>query len=103
MSRWLSGLALVALVGLLPAEPASAQTVPGIVAAWGFDEGSGTVAGDLSGNGRTGSIVGATWTTQGRFGRALVFNGTTSWVRGPSLTLGPAFTLMAWVLNPTRT
>jgi galactose oxidase-like protein/concanavalin A-like lectin/glucanase superfamily protein/Big-like domain-containing protein/Kelch motif protein len=74
-----------------------------LVAAWGFDEGSGAIADDRSGNRNAGTVVGAAWTTQGRFGGALVFDGTTSRVTGPSVTLGPAFTLMAWVLNPTRT
>ena len=48
-------------------------------------------------------MIGGVWTPQGRFGGALVFNGTSARVSGPSISLGPAFTLMAWVLNPTRT
>jgi galactose oxidase-like protein/concanavalin A-like lectin/glucanase superfamily protein/Kelch motif protein len=96
-------LVLLGLVAFLFGGPASAQTEPGLVAAWGFDEGSGGIAGDSSGNRNAGTVVGAAWTTQGRFGSALVFNGTSSRVTGPSVSLGPAFTLMAWVLNPTRT
>ncbi|AQT67159.1 Alpha-amylase/pullulanase [Anaerohalosphaera lusitana] len=42
---------------------------------WAFDEGTGSTAGDSSGNGNDGSISGATWTTQGRDGDALVFDG----------------------------
>src|SRR5207253_3097978 len=52
------------------------SAVPGLVAAYSFNEGSGPTVGDSSGNFRTGTIVGATWTTAGRFGKALVFNGT---------------------------
>src|SRR5256884_1321825 len=96
-------LGVLGLVAFLSGGSASAQTEPGLVAAWGLDEGRGTIAGDRSGNGRAGTIAGAGWTTEGRFGSGLVFNGTTSYVRGPSVALGPAFTLMAWVLNPTRT
>ena len=46
-----------------------AQTLPaGLVAAYGFNEGSGSsTTADLSGNGNTGTISGATWTTSGRY------------------------------------
>jgi hypothetical protein len=49
------------------------RQIPGLVAHWSFDEGSGTTAGDDSGNGLHAKIVGAEW-TQGRFGKALYFN-----------------------------
>ena len=98
-----AALILAGLMLLLLGVPASAQAPSGLIAAWGFNEGNGTVAGDGSGSGNAGSVSGAAWTTQGRFGNALVFDGATSRVTGPSITLGPAFTLMAWVLNPTRT
>src|SRR5262249_27498968 len=47
---------------------------PGLVAAYAFDEGSGTTVADASGNGNTGTVVGAAWSTSGKFGNALVFN-----------------------------
>src|SRR5689334_18074399 len=47
--------------------------IPGLVAAYGFDEGSGTTAVDASGNGLNGTLAGQTWTT-GRYGGALAFN-----------------------------
>ena len=43
----------------------------GLVAAYGFDEGSGTTVTDQSGNGNTGTITGATWTATGKYGNAL--------------------------------
>jgi hypothetical protein len=43
----------------------------GMVAHWTFDEGSGTVAVDHSGNKHDGQISGGTWLTSGRFGGAL--------------------------------
>jgi hypothetical protein len=46
---------------------ASAQ--PGPVAAYSFNEGTGTTVGDASGNGHDGVISGATWSTTGRFAR----------------------------------
>jgi hypothetical protein len=42
---------------------------------WSFDEGSGTVAFDSSGNGNNGVVYGATWVT-GKFGSALSFDRT---------------------------
>ena len=49
------------------------------MAAWDFDEGSGTVATDSSGNGHNGTIVDATWET-GKQGSDLLFNGVSSYV-----------------------
>ena len=54
--------------------------ISGLVAAYGFNEGSGTVVTDLSGNGNNGTITTATWSASGKFGSALSFNGTNSWV-----------------------
>ena len=74
----------------------------GLVAAYAFDETSGTKVHDLSGNGNEGVISGADWTADGRFGSALSFDGASSLVQVPSsasLNLGSAMTLEAWV-NP---
>jgi hypothetical protein len=71
-----------------------------LVAAYSFDEGSGTSAFDLSGNGNTGSVEGASWTTSGKFGSALSFNGSSARVRvadSASLDLTSAATVEAWV------
>jgi Protein of unknown function (DUF4038)/Concanavalin A-like lectin/glucanases superfamily/Putative collagen-binding domain of a collagenase len=73
---------------------------PGLVAAYGFDEGSGTVVSDVSGNGNNGTISGATWTRRSKYGRALRFNGTSALVTVPnsaSLRLTGGMTLEAWV------
>jgi hypothetical protein len=73
---------------------------PGLVAAYNFNEGSGSTVTDLSGNGNTGTISGATWTTSGKFGGALSFNGSNSWVTvndSASLDLTNGVTLEAWV------
>ena len=72
----------------------------GLVAAFGFEEGTGSTTADASGNGNTGTISGATWTTQGRFGQALSFNGSSSRVSvaaAASLNLGAAMTLEGWI------
>ncbi|HTF13208.1 MAG TPA: LamG-like jellyroll fold domain-containing protein, partial [Burkholderiales bacterium] len=75
----------------------------GLVAAYGFNEGTGTAVADASGRGNTGTINGAAWTAEGRFGAALSFNGTDNVVLVPSstsLNLSSAMTLEAWV-RPT--
>jgi hypothetical protein len=79
------------------------STVPsGLVAAYGFEEPSGTTALDASGNALNGTILGTTRTT-GRFGNALSFNGATDWVTvadAAPLHLSSGMTLEAWV-RPT--
>ena len=46
----------------------------GLVAAYGFNEGTGGAVGDASGNGNNGTASGTTWTPTGRYGKALTFN-----------------------------
>ena len=77
----------------------------GLVAAYGFDEGSGTTTADRSGNGNTGTVSNTTWAgaSAGKFGNALSFNGTNAWVTvasSSSLALTTGMTAEAWV-NPT--
>ena len=75
---------------------------PGLVAAYSFDAGSGTVLTDVSGNGNNGTINGASWTA-GHDGQALSFNGTSNVVvvnDSASLDLTNGMTLEAWV-RPT--
>ena len=77
----------------------------GLVASYGFNETSGNAVTDVSGSGNHGTLSGATRTTSGRFGSALVFNGTNALVNVPdanSLDLTGAMTLEAWVF-PTAT
>jgi hypothetical protein len=81
----------------------SNQGPPGLVAAYGFNEGSGTTTADASGNANTATIAGAAWNVSGRFGRALSFDGVSDLVTIPdasSLDLTTGMTLEAW-LNPS--
>jgi hypothetical protein len=73
-------------------------TLPqGLVAAYAFNEGVGSTVVDVSGNGRTGTISNATWTGAGKYGGALYFNGTTSYVNlGAFDVPGSALTISAW-------
>jgi hypothetical protein len=77
----------------------------GLVAAYPFDAGGGRTAVDASGKGNTGAIRGASWTSAGRFGRGMRFDGAGEVVRVPgsaALNLGTAMTLMAWI-RPSET
>ena len=69
-----------------------------IVAEWDFDEGSGSIAKDATGNGNIGTIIGGSYTT-GMYNTALSFNGNSTYVnvpKNPALT--PAsMTVGAWI------
>jgi Concanavalin A-like lectin/glucanases superfamily len=72
----------------------------GLVAAYSFNEGAGTGVADASGGGNAGSIGSAAWTTAGKYGNALSFNGSSARVTvpdSPSLRLTNGMTLGAWV------
>ena len=75
----------------------------GLVAAFGFNEGTGTATADTSGLANNGTATNTTWNAAGRFGQALTFNGTSSSVTvadSNSLDLASTLTVEAWV-NPT--
>ena len=85
-----------------PSPSTSPTPVPGLVAAYGMDEASGTTVADSSGHGNTGTARNTTRVTTGKYGRALSFNGFSSEVvvnHSASLRLTTGMTLSAWV-NP---
>jgi prepilin-type N-terminal cleavage/methylation domain-containing protein len=84
------------------ATPTPTTTTVTPLVAWGFNETSGSVANDSSGNARNGTISGALHTASGKYGYGLTFNGTNSKVTGPSLALTNKFTFMTWVNNPAN-
>jgi hypothetical protein len=87
-----------------PPPPPPPPPVPGLVAAYSFDENAGTTIADASGHGNTGTVSNTTWSSTGHSGSALSFNGTNSWVTVPdsaSLDLTSGMTLEAWV-KPTQ-
>jgi chitodextrinase len=74
--------------------------VSSLVAAYGFNEGSGTTTADASGHAITGTLVNSTWNTSGKYGKALSFNGTSGYVdmgNPTAFQLTGSITLSAWV------
>ena len=78
-----------------------------LVAAYGLDEGGGSIAEDASGNSNNGTVLGGVWTTSGRFGNALSFDGTKKGrvdiSSSASLDLQNGMTLEAWVYVTKKT
>ncbi len=87
----------------LAIEELETRSVPtaGLVAAYNFDQGSGSVLTDVSGNNNNGTITNAPWVTNGKFGGALSFSGAlnslVSIPNSSSLQLTTGMTLEAWV------
>ncbi|PJE64483.1 MAG: hypothetical protein COU90_03515, partial [Candidatus Ryanbacteria bacterium CG10_big_fil_rev_8_21_14_0_10_43_42] len=87
----------------LAAGTASAQDITsGLVGHWTFDEGSGTVAGDSSGLGNTGTLTnGPVWGV-GKVGGALSFDGSNDYIDAGSNAIlddMSVFSFSAWI-NP---
>lgn len=84
------------------ATSSSGGLTAGLVGHWRFDEGIGPVAGDSSGNNRTGSIFGPGWSwIPGRFGSALHFssNDEVNVLGLPQAT--ESYSVSAWLLVAT--
>ena len=77
----------------------------GLVAYWSFDEGSGNIAYDSSGNNINGNIEGANWTT-GINGSALNYDGIDDYVEINSLTYDinddQIGTISAWIYRTSQ-
>ena len=92
--------ALKARLVLLALESRDLPSNTGLVAAYNFSEGHGTTIADASGHGNTGTLSNVAWSSAGKFGNALSFNGTNSIVNIPdsaTLDLTNGMTLEAWV------
>src|SRR2546425_857338 len=96
-----SALSAAASAATLPPPPA--DTSSGLGLSYKFDEGSGSLATDSSGNGNTGSLLGGTTWTAGQLGQALNFDGVSGNVTASTTTalnLSPTLTFAAWI-NPS--
>ncbi len=71
----------------------------GLQAAYGFEEGSGTTVGDISGKGNVGTAAGTTWIAGGRYGKAIgLGSGAMVTVNdSATLDLSSGMTLEVWV------
>ena len=70
----------------------------GLAASWAMDEGNEGYIYDSSGNNSTGTISGATWTTSGKYGSALSFDGNDYVNLGSPASLAVAnTTIEAWI------
>ena len=76
------------------------RVIDGLVSAWHFDEGSGTTVYDSSGNNNDGTIYGASW-VDGKFGKALNFDGADDYVSDGSNINVSALSVECWV-NPAE-
>jgi hypothetical protein len=75
-------------------------TSPNLVAYWKFDESSGIIASDSSGNGKTGTLYnGPVWSNLGKVGNALSFDGVNDYVEilHPTGNLVGPLTFAAWI------
>ena len=91
---------LLGITSILPCVSAGAFDPGTAVGVWLFDDGSGEIAIDSSGNGYDGTLTGAPQWAQGKFGMALDFNGFGDIVEIPGF--GEALpseevTIMAWI------
>ncbi|MHC4204234.1 MAG: LamG-like jellyroll fold domain-containing protein [Planctomycetota bacterium] len=69
-----------------------------LVGLWRFDENSGTIAHDASGNGHDGTLVGDPKWAPGKIGEALDFDGEDDLVElGAFDVIGPGITLAGWI------
>jgi hypothetical protein len=87
------------------AEMDSAQPqATGLAAAYSFNEGAGDTARDSSANANDGIVSGATWSSEGKFGGAIEFDGVDDMVSvadADSLDFTDGMTLSGWVKQKT--
>ncbi len=71
----------------------------GLVGSWSFEEGSGNVTYDTSGNRNTGILTNGPAWVDGRFGKGLQFDGTNDYVSiNPAGSTTGTFTVGAWAM-----
>jgi hypothetical protein len=96
MQRAMTYLVFVGVLSLAPVVSAD------LVGWWTFDDGSGTVAADASGNKNSATFQGDPEWVAGKYGGALNLDGDDSLTLGdpPALQFGGAITIMGWI-NPS--
>ena len=87
----------------VPTAPAAIDPAT-VVGLWLFDEGNGKVATDATENGLDGEFEGSPKWVDGKFGKALEFNGKDSYVQIPAHeNPREAITVTAWAKSPNDT
>lgn len=97
----------IIVISMILTGQSSAKIDPETVAAvWLFDEGSGKTAKDSSGNGNDGEFEGNPKWVEGKFGKALEFDGGSDYVdcgNNPDLDNPEALTVVAWIYTSPGT
>jgi len=100
--RLIYSISFVLVLGLVLTRVADAAD-PSLVGYWTFDEGSGTIAYDSSGNGNNGTIEGDLQWVPGKIGSAMQFDGDDDQIQLKSVftTLGSSSnTVAVWIKVP---
>ncbi|HYE85337.1 MAG TPA: chitobiase/beta-hexosaminidase C-terminal domain-containing protein, partial [Vicinamibacterales bacterium] len=77
----------------------TAASEDGVGGAWGFEEGAGPITADSSGNGNTGTLLGASWSA-GRYSGGLAFDGVDDRIRiadAETLDASGEVSVAAWI------
>ena len=95
--RFFFGVGIFLLAHGLTTGYVAAQLQNGLVGYWSFDDGTGTIASDSSGNGNNGTLVnGPSWITSGEIAGALFFDGVDDYVSFTSQAQS-IISISAWV------
>ncbi|MFC1717230.1 LamG domain-containing protein [Candidatus Poribacteria bacterium] len=94
----LTGVAILLIAGIVTSSSYAKIDPETIVGMWLFDEDAGNIAVDSSGNGRDKTIVNGPVLVEGKFGKALEFDGVDDYIDcGLDESLKPQqFTVVAW-------
>ncbi|MFC1718185.1 LamG domain-containing protein [Candidatus Poribacteria bacterium] len=95
-------LCLIPVALMLFAVQSHAIDKRSLAGVWLFDEGSGNTVGDMSGNSNDGELKGNPEWSEGQFGKALDFNGSSDYVEVPhsdSLSITGDITIVAWTFK----
>lgn len=93
---------LITMALMLLAAQSHAIDKQSLAGAWLFDEGAGNTVSDISGNSNDGELKGNPGWSEGQFGKALDFNGSSDYVEVPdseSLSITGDITITTWIFK----
>ncbi len=94
------GFLLLGLAGAGFAADFDPNNDPDLLGYWPFEEGTGTVTADLSGNGNDGTLLGGTLWTEGPWGGAVEFDGVDDYIDTGNAEDLAKWTICCWVKSP---